>query len=571
MNTLSDTSKALTALCERYWDCHCFEQPISAILAGRPDAGDILLRESPADYERRIAVARTISADLERIPLEFLQGQERTTHRLLDHDLKIAIRAFEAKDHLRPMLYPLGPEAVFNYWSDASTLSSTDEAEQYIRRLSSIPASLAGIVESLEAGLKLGHRYPQVVVERTTGSLRALLSRPAAQSGLLRPFLQSTVQSDEMKALKASAEIALTECVLPAITAYADFIEKQLGEGARDSIACTDAPLGAELYQMLIERYTTERESADDIHAFGLSEVARISSEMQKIAAEAGHPGDLAGYRNALMAKPGQILASAEALRERIEVLSKRIEARIPEFFGRLPRMTYGVRSIPEELSPFMPPAYAQPNPSNGTAAGVHWITALPERSPSYMHIPLAMHEAWPGHLMHLALMQEMELPDFRRHDGARYSSCVEGWALYCEWLGNEFGMYDTPEKHYGRLEMEIWRACRLVVDTGIHAMNWTRDQAIEFMVSNMSMPIDTLRAEVDRYIGMPGQALAYQIGYRCVRTIRAEAEAELGKDFRIRDFHDALVGAGAVTLPVWREELRNWVKSRKARLAKAA
>lgn len=571
MNVSSGASTALMTLCKRYWDFICAEQPITAILAGLSTAGDSLLRESPTDYERRIAAAKAMRADLATIGFESLQDQDRNTYRLLDHDLKIAIRAYDAKDHLRPMLYPLGPEATLNYWADSSTLSSADDAERYIRRLRTIPAGLAGIVECLEAGLKQGHRYPQLVIERTTGSLRALLSRPAAQSGLLRPFLQSPVQSDEMQALRRSAETALSEWVLPAIAAYADFIEKQLGNAARTSIACTDAPLGAELYRMLIERYTTECEDAEDIHAFGLSEVTRISGEMLKIATEAGYPGDLAAYRATLMSKPGQILASGEALRERIEILSKRIEARVPEFFGRLPRMTYGVRSIPEELSPYMPPAYAQPNPANGTAAGVHWITSLPERCPAYMHIPLAMHEAWPGHLMHLALMQEMELPEFRRHDGARYSACVEGWALYCEWLGNEFGLYDTPDKHYGRLEMEIWRACRLVVDTGIHVKNWTRDQAIDFMVSHMSMPVDTIRAEVDRYIGMPGQALAYQIGYRCVRTMRADAEAQLGGAFRVRDFHDALVGAGAVTLPVWREALRDWVELRKAQLSRAA
>ncbi|MES2489720.1 MAG: DUF885 domain-containing protein [Pseudomonadota bacterium] len=571
MNTPNNSSAALATLCERYWDFICFEQPLSAILAGRSTVDDLLFRDSLKDQERRVASAKAFRVELEKISFESLQSQDRITHRLLDHDLKIMIQAHDAKDHLRPMLYPLGPESMLNYWADSSSFTCVDDAEAYIRKLRSIPESLAGIKECLAAGQQQGIHYPQVVIERATATLRGLLARPLDQSSLIQPFLKSSLQSDEFQTHKRTAETVLAEIVIPAISAYADFIEKQLGATARASIACTDAPLGQELYQFQIERYTTERDSAEEIHAFGLSEVARISDEMQQIATAEGFPGNLAGYQASLPSKTGQISPNAEALRERIEILSKRIDARIPEFFGRLPRMTYGIRSIPESISAHMPPAYAQPNPANGTTAGVHWITSLPERCPTYMHVPLAMHEAWPGHLMHLALMQEMELPEFRRHDAARYSSLVEGWALYCEWLGNEFGFYDTPDKHYGRLEMQIWRACRLVVDTGIHAKNWSRDQAIEFMRSHMSMPLITITAEVDRYIGMPGQALAYQIGYRCFRNLRIEAEQQLGSSFRIRDFHDALMATGAVTLPVLREFMQDWIQSRMALTSKAA
>jgi uncharacterized protein (DUF885 family) len=176
--------------------------------------------------------------------------------------------------------------------------------------------------------------------------------------------------------------------------------------------------------------------------------------------------------------------------------LSKRIDARIPEFFGRVPRTTYGVRSIPEAIAEKMPPAYAQPGPADRSAAGVHWVTSIPGKCPRHMHVPLAMHEAWPGHLMHLALIQEMEhLPAFRRYGALRYSACLEGWALYCEGLGEEMGFYDTPEKRYGRLDMEMWRAVRLVVDTGIHAKGWSRDQAMAFLEEHIVMPRSTIEA----------------------------------------------------------------------------
>ncbi|HKY90632.1 MAG TPA: DUF885 domain-containing protein [Nevskiaceae bacterium] len=564
-------SLALDALCTRYWDFVCFEQPFVAIMAGRQTAGDALFRESMADHERRAASSRAFLAELEEIPLDALQGQDRQTHRLLEHDLALAVRAFETKDHLRPVIYPFGPEAIVNYLGDATTFACASDAETYLRRLRTIPAGIADMIACIEAGQREGFHYPRIVIERTTATLRALLARPLEQSSPMRPFVQSPVRSDEMQALRKAAETVVLESVLPALAGYADFVEKQLGQAARDSLACTDVPSGHAHYEMLIERFTTERGTAEEIHAFGLREVARISDRMQQVAADAGFPGDLAGYRAALPTKPGQVLSSAEALRERIEILSKRIDARLPEFFGRLPRMTYGIRSIPEALSPHMPPAYAQPNPANGTACGIHWVTSLPERCPSYMHVPLAMHEAWPGHLMHMALMQEMELPAFRRNNATRYSAQLEGWALYCEWLGHDFGLYDTPDKTYGGLEMEIWRACRLVVDTGLHAKGWSRDQAIDFMVRHMSMPIETIRAEVDRYIGMPAQALGYLLGFRCVQSVRAEAERCLGSAFRVRDFHDALMGLGAVTLPVMREAMQEWMQARASEIPQAA
>ena len=282
---------------------------------------------------------------------------------------------------------------------------------------------------------------------------------------------------------------------------------------------------------------------------------------MLVVSGEAGFPDDVEGFRRRLQTDNQQFAPNAEALREQIEVLSKRIEGRIPEFFGRTPRTTYGVSSIPEAVADKMPPAYAQPNPADGSAAGVHWVTSLPGKCPRYIHLPLALHEAWPGHLMHLALIQEMDqLPDFRRFGALKYTACLEGWALYCEALGEDMGFYDTPEKRYGRLEMEMWRAVRLVLDTGIHAQGWDRDKAIAFFRENMAMPLETLTAEVDRYIGLPGQALAYQLGNLKFRELRARAQAVLGEQFRIRDFHDALMAAGAVTLPVLELLINDWI-----------
>lgn len=368
-----------------------------------------------------------------------------------------------------------------------------------------------------------------------------------------------------MVPLIEAGRVLVEKVVQPAFLSYADYLERELLPAARDNLACTADTDGIRLYSYHIGRYTTIDSSPADVHAIGLAEVERITREMVKVASDAGFPDDIAGYRRRLQTDSQQFAASAAALREQIEILSKRIDARIPEFFGRTPRTSYGVSSIPEAVAEKMPPAYAQPNPADGSAAGVHWITSIPGKCPRYIHLPLALHEAWPGHLMHLALIQEMDqLPDFRRYGAMKYAACLEGWALYCEALGEDMGLYDSPEKRYGRLEMEMWRAVRLVLDTGIHAQGWSREKAIAFFQDNMAMPLETLTAEVDRYIGMPGQALAYQLGNLKFRELRARAEAKLGDDFRIRDFHDALMAAGAVTLPVLEMLIDDWIAGAK-------
>jgi uncharacterized protein (DUF885 family) len=281
---------------------------------------------------------------------------------------------------------------------------------------------------------------------------------------------------------------------------------------------------------------------------------------MQRVAVDVGFGNDLAAYRAFLALDPQFRAPSKEVLRERFEILSKRIDLKIPEFFGRLPRITYGICSIPECAASSMPPAYAQFNPADCSRAGIHWVTSLPAKAPTYMHIPLALHEAWPGHLMHMALIQEMDhLPEFRRYGLAfggswRYSACLEGWALYCEGLGVDMGLYESPHQHYGRLDMEMWRAVRLVVDTGLHVRGWTRVRGIEYMATHSALPRDVIESEIDRYIGMPAQALAYQVGNLGFRELRERAESHLGRRFDLRGYHDTLMAAGAVTLPVLKQ-----------------
>jgi len=555
------TSAALADLAARFWTFQCEEQPINAISAGVPTEDDQLLREGPADAERRAAWARAALVELAAIDPSPLGAQDRATHQLLDYELRLLVDMVDSGAHLRPTLYPLGPEFTLIYWANSTALATVDDARRYLRRLAGVPASLATVQESLAQGIAAGMSYPRLVVERAVAQIRGQMSMPIEDNAFYGPLARIAHRGGALTALAQEGDALVETVVKPAILAYADYLEAVVAPAARDSLACTDDVDGERLYRYHIEQFTTVGLPAAEIHKLGLAEVARIKAQMLVVSESAGFPDDLDGFRRHLQTDNSQFAASAEALREQIEVLSKRIDGRIPEFFGRTPRTSYGVSSIPEAVADKMPPAYAQPNPADGSAAGIHWITSLPGKCPRYIHLPLALHEAWPGHLMHLALIQEMEqLPDFRRFGALKYTACLEGWALYCEALGEDMGFYDTPEKRYGRLEMEMWRAVRLVLDTGIHADGWSRDQAIAFFRENMALPLETLTAEVDRYIGLPGQALGYQIGNLKFRELRARAETALGEAFRIRDFHDALMAAGAVTLPVLELLIDDWI-----------
>jgi len=371
---------------------------------------------------------------------------------------------------------------------------------------------------------------------------------------------------ETMMGLAQEAERIVSTQIQPALQNLANHIEHHLLPNARESVACTEGPLGVEFYAFWVRHFTNLPMTPDAVYAIGLEQVSRLEKEMTEVAARSGVGGDLKSYRRFLAEDPSFRESSAERLRERVEALAKRIDGKIPSILGHLPRATYGVQSIPAAASEKLPMAYAQPNPADGSAPGTFWINGLPDRVPTYSLVSVTLHEAWPGHLMHIALMQEMTaLPMFRRANFTKYGACLEGWAMYCETLGHELGLYETPHQHFGQLDMEMWRACRLVVDTGLHAKGWTREQAVQYMVERLSLSRNAIEAEVDRYIAMPAQALAYHLGGLKFRELRTRAQARLGERFNLRRYHDQLMAAGAVTLPVLEEIIDTWLDSHAA------
>jgi uncharacterized protein (DUF885 family) len=558
---LSVTARAkLADLAERYWRFECAESPFSAVLAGAPTEAVKLFREAEEDYARRYAAAADFLAELDGIPGDALKGHDQVSHALLRHELMGQRERFEVEAHLRPWLLPVGPEFNAVYFANATSITTPREAELYLERLAHNPAFLGDVRATLLSGFSKGIRYPRVVLEGAIRNARGMAAAAIEQSPWFGPFKRSGAR-EKVAAHAARAAALIEKDLLPSLRAYADFLEGTLLQGARETLSCVDAPGGEQYYRYFVRHFTTTNATPDEIHELGLAEVVRLNRDLAVVAADAGFGGDLAGYRRFLVNDPQFVAGSKEELRTTLESLCKRVDLKIPAFFSRIPRITYGVDLIPEALAANLPPAYAQPSPGDGSSAGVFWASSIVSKCPSYMHVPLVVHEAWPGHLMHIALMHELtELPAFRRHGAVKYTACVEGWALYCEGLADEMGLYVTPHQRYGRLEMEMWRAVRLVVDTGIHWKGWSRAQSIAYAREHLALDEATITGEVDRYAALPAQALAYQLGNLKFRSLRQRAEKTLGDGFTHRAFHEAVMMAGAVTLPVLEQVVEDWL-----------
>ena len=563
MTAPSSASLRLADLAERYWQFECHELPLTAALAGvaLPDA--VLFRESAADHARRAQRAIELLAEAGQIERDTLSAQECATLALLQRELAGHRDQHAVDSPLRPWLFPAGPDFTAMFWAHSTSIADAASATLFVDRLATLPGYLEDVRANIEAGHARGYRYPRVVLQAAAANTRGIVAAAPEASAWLSPFKRSAAAAQPaVQAQQARALAVVREQLMPALQAWAGFLDGLLSRGARESLSCVDGPAGDAYYRTWVHHFTSLPIEPEAVHALGLAEVARIEAEIEAVAAAAGFAGRLPAYRHFLATDPQFIAPSADALRTGVEALCKRVDRRIPEFFGLIPRITYGVQSIPEAVSARSPAAYAQPSPADGSTAGIFWISGLPAKAPSYLHPAIVVHEAWPGHLMHLALLHEQtELPTFRRHGAVKYTACVEGWALYCETLAIEMGLYHTPHEHYGRLEMELWRAVRLVVDTGLHLQGWSREQALAYMSERLTLPRDTLEGEVDRYAALPGQALGYQLGNLKLRELRQRAEQQLGERFQHRRFHTAVMSAGAVTLPVLDELVNDWLQ----------
>jgi uncharacterized protein (DUF885 family) len=556
----------LNKLIAEQWDSWMRWDPLFATSCGDhrfnerlPEAGEdhyVTWRVQLADFRQR----------LQAIERDNLTPPDRLNHDLFARMLDFEIAALDGHGY-RLQLSKAG--GFHTYLPDLhlySPFTSAHDYENYIARLEGFGRYFNESIELLRLGLHSGYLPTRVTLEGVEQSLQAQMLDDPTRSAFFKPFEQfpASIGISDQEQLVARVQAAIRESVVPAYRSLLKFLLEEYLPGSRPGIAASDLPGGKEYYRERIHYFTTLDLSPESIHATGHDEVRRIRSEMTGVIQRTGFQGSFKGFLEYLRTDPRFYVTTPEALLEKTALVLKRMDGELPRLFKTLPRLPYGIREIPAFSAPGNTAAYYQPGTGDGSVAGNYYVNTynLPSR-PLYEIEALSLHEAVPGHHLQIALQYELgDLPNFRRFAG--FTSFVEGWALYAERLGLEVGFYQDTYSNFGRLSYEMWRACRLVVDTGMHALGWTRQQAIDFMVQNTSSTLLNITNEVDRYIAWPGQALAYKLGELKIRELRAFAEKDLGAQFNLREFHDAVLLAGALPLDVLETRVREWVAGQK-------
>jgi uncharacterized protein (DUF885 family) len=560
----SDPAPALRALVDEAWEEQLREDPLLATSVGDRRHDDRLPSVAREDLERRAAAARARLRRLAGIDRARLSVTDRATYDMFQRELELEVAGFDHGAWRVPINADSGFHTGFAQLPREVPLSTTRDYEAYIARLRAFPVYVRQHVALMREGLRTGVTLPRVVLEGYDVTMRAHVVEDVEQSVFWAPFrtFPAGVPEADRERLRSAGREAVLRGAVAGYRELLDFMLKEYVPGARATTAASDMPGGREYYAHLVRRFTTLPLTAEQVHQTGLAEVARIRAEMVQAMKRAQFAGDLPAFLQMLRTDPRFYATTPEQLLKEASFIAKRMDGALPRLFGRLPRLPYGVEAVPAHIAPKYTGGRYVPAPAGGTRAGTYWVnTYALESRPLYTLPALTLHEAVPGHHLQIALQQELSgLPEFRKQ--ASVDAFVEGWALYAERLGLETGMYDDPHADFGRLTYEMWRACRLVVDTGLHALGWTRQQALDYMAAHTALSLHEIRTEVDRYISWPGQALAYKTGELKIRELRARAERELGARFDLRAFHDAVLQNGAVPLSVLEEQVAAFIAS---------
>jgi uncharacterized protein (DUF885 family) len=520
-----------------------------------------------AESERQLAQAKGFLARLDAIDPAALAAADRIDHQVIRRSLKAQVDG-AAFGQERYVLFTnrFGWHMGFAGLPDDSPFFTRADYESYVGRLEAYGRQNADGIDMTRRAIKAGYTQPCEPMRGFERTIEGRIADSADTSSFMAPFARqpSTIADADWAALRARAAKAVEGVVVPAYRDFLKFYTAEYAPKCRQAIGISATRNGAAYYAYRIDQQTTTSKSADEIHAIGLAEVARIRAEMDAVVKRAGFDGDRKAYIAMLRTNPKYYPKTGEELLKEAGALAKTIDGWMPKLFGTLPRTPYTVLAIPDDQAAGNTTAYYEQGALAAGRAGIYRVnlTELDQR-PLFELPALGVHEAVPGHHHQIALQQELDLHPLRRH-GTFFTAFVEGWGLYSERLGIEMGLYDTPEKDMGRLSYEMWRACRLVVDTGIHAKGWSKRQAVDFMLDNTALSPANVDAEVNRYITWPGQALAYKLGELKIRELRARAEAELGAGFDLRAFHDAVLENGAVPLDVLEAHVDRWIAARK-------
>ncbi len=544
-----------------YWEFTLKENPTFATYLGDHRYDNWLEDVSSEAYEKRVDRIRQFLSELRRFKKP-TKREDQLNYDLFKRELSLQIEGAKYHPYLLALTQQTGPHIDLPQLTTYHPFKTLQDYVNYVSRLTQFRRVFDQTITNLKAGTDQKVVQPRNVVEKIVPQLEAQIVSAPDKSELHKPIdlIPSEIPVDQAQRITTDVNDAIVNYVIPAYTKLLKFVREEYLPKSRIRPGIWSIPNGRAMYAYNIRLYTTTSLTPSQIHSIGKRELVRISKEIRAILRTVQFEGSPQQYNEALRKDKSNFYSTGEELLNGFKEILQKMDARLSEFFGRLPEAKYGFREIEEWRADAAPAAYYYAPPEDRSRPGYFYVnTFKPETRPKYMMEALAYHEAVPGHHLQIAIQQELiNLPKFRRNGG--YTALVEGWALYAEFLSKEMGFYRDLLSDYGRLTAEAWRASRLVVDTGIHSLKWTRDQAIRFLKNNTASSEQDIVSEVDRYIAWPGQALAYKLGELKIRELRARAEKRLKRLFDIRSFHDELLNDGALPLDILQVKMGRWV-----------
>jgi uncharacterized protein (DUF885 family) len=561
-----EAGKALNEFFEAEWNYEMELSPARASSMGDRRWNDRWGDQSLEAIHKREQHDVDALARLKKFDRAALSPADQLNYDLFKKDLEQDIDGSRFRSYLMPINQRGGIQTL-DELGDRLRFETLKDFEDWLARLRALPALMDQNIALMKEGARAHIMWPKIVLNRVPAQIDKQLVAKPDDSPFFKPFKKfpAAISAADRERLSKAAHDAITSAVLPSFEKLKKYFVDEYLPAAFEEVGVWKMPQGGDYYAYLARRHTTTDLTPQQIHEKGLSEVARIKAEMQTIMGKVGFKGTLPEFFTKLRTDPQFFYKTPEELLEAYRALAKQIDPNLVKVFKTLPRTPYGVTPIPDKIAPDTTTAYYNQPAADGSRAGTYFVNLYkPETRPKWEMMALSLHESVPGHHLQIALAQELgDIPKFRRYGG--YTAFVEGWGLYSESLGEEMGLYDDPYAKFGQLTYEMWRAVRLVVDTGMHHLKWDRQRAIDYFMENAPKAENDIVNEIDRYISMPGQALAYKIGELKIKELRERAHREIGDGFDVREFHDAVLLAGAVPLDVLEQNVNRWIATKKS------
>ena len=557
----ADPGEDFTTLLTEAWEWQLTEYPVFASRLGDRRRNDQWQDLSLAAFTRRHEDQQAFLRRLRAIDSATLTTDDQLNYDLFRRELENSIDAHQYKNYLMPMSQRGGVQSLEST-AETVRLATVEDYEDWLARMAGVEKIIEQTMKLQEEGRKSGYMPPKILMERIPDQIGSQLVEDPGNSPFFIAFAEmpDAINETDQERLRQMAKDLIDESIVPAYRRFSRYFNGTYLPASRDSIGASSLPNGEAFYEYRTQSFTTTSMTPDEIHRLGLNEVKRIRGEMQLIIDELEFDGDFADFLHFLRTDSQFYYDTSEELFDGYLAVSKRIDPELVKLFGRLPRIPYGLRPIPDNIAPDATTAYYNQPAADGSRPGYYYVNLYrPEVRPKYEMEVLSVHEAVPGHHLQISLQMELEeTPEFRKY--IDFTAFTEGWGLYSESLGYELGLYKDPYSHFGALTYDMWRAVRLVVDTGMHYKGWTRQQAIDFFMSNAAKTETDIVNEIDRYISWPGQALAYKIGQLKMLELRRKCEGALGDDFDIKAFHDEMLGAGALPMEILETRMNRWL-----------